>query len=368
MATHRSALPAPEVVRTKRRKKIITVLLIVLAALLVVGGIIGAVAAANWDDYKKLAADRKVVAVCNNYEIPYEELRFVTLFYKDMLADTYGDKIWDDPATAEAYRAELEELVRKNLNQNYIILSACASLGIKTGGSELESQIDDQISTIKDACESKEAYRDWLDEHWMTEHYLRFSISVSLMESALYYAMMDKDMFLYTLENAGDFMDYVETSGSFVRTIHVFIENEEGEDPAANLARAKKISDTLRAIDDPQERRAKMSEYIGSTDNDDLSSVTSDGYYFTRGEMDEDYEKASFGIEMGEVSEPVVCSGGNFVIMRLAPETSYIANNVSRLLDNYHSVCMGEYEEKFRPSCEVFFTEYGASIDLVAIN
>lgn len=368
MANNRSPVPAAKGAPAPRRKKTVTILLIVLASLLVVGGVIGAVVAANWDEYKKLAADRKVVAICNNYEIPYEELRFVTMFYKDMLANTYGADIWDDPATAESYREELEKLVRENLNQNYVVLSACASLGIKTGGSELESQIDDQIDGIKQSCESKKEYKAWLDEHWMTEHYLRFSISVNILESALYYAMMDKDMFFYTLENAGDFMDYVEDSGDFVRTIHVFIDNKDGEDPAANLARAKEISDELRAIDDPQARRSKMSEYIGSKDNDDLTSITGDGYYFTRGEMDEAYEDASFGLEMGEVSEPVVCSGGNFIIMRLYPETSYIASNVSSLLDNYHSVCMGEYEEKFRPSCEVFFTEYGASIDLVAMS
>jgi hypothetical protein len=102
--------------------------------------------------------------------------------------------------------------------------------------------------------------------------------------------------------------------------------------------------------------------------NDDLFSVTGNGYYFTRGEMDEVYENAAFGLAIGEVSEAVVCGGGNFVMMRLAPEEEYIRNNVETLLDNYHSVAMGIYQEQFRPDCGVVFNEYGESIDLVAME
>ncbi len=37
-----------------------------------------------------------------------------------------------------------------------------------------------------------------------------------------------------------------------------------------------------------------MNGYIGSALNDDLSMVSKDGYYFTRGEMDEIYEAEHF--------------------------------------------------------------------------
>jgi parvulin-like peptidyl-prolyl isomerase len=96
--------------------------------------------------------------------------------------------------------------------------------------------------------------------------------------------------------------------------------------------------------------------------------VTGDGYYFTRGEMDEAYEKAAFDLAIGEVSEPVVCSGGNFVIMRLYPDAAYIKENTQQLLDNYHGVAVGIYEEQFREDCAVFFNEYGESIDLLSIK
>ena len=107
-----------------KKKKIITIVIVAVLAVALVAGVVAAVAAANWEEYKQYAADRKIVATCNGFDIPYEELYFVTMFYKDALADTYGEGIWEDPATAEQYRAELEELVMENLNQNYVVLSA----------------------------------------------------------------------------------------------------------------------------------------------------------------------------------------------------------------------------------------------------
>ena len=61
--------------------------------------------------------NKKVIGSVGEYEIPYEQLRFVTMTYKAELDACYGDgnnqngTIWDDAATAEKYRAELEELV-----------------------------------------------------------------------------------------------------------------------------------------------------------------------------------------------------------------------------------------------------------------
>ncbi len=369
MASAKSpALTAKAGSGSKRKKKILTVVVVVTLAVMLIGGVVAAIVAANWEEYKQYAADRKTVAVCNGYDIPYEELRFVTMFYKDMLADTYGSGIWEDATTAEQYRGELERLVSENLNQNYLVLSACDRLGIDTDNAKIDDYVDEQMEELRDSFASKAEYKAWMEEHWMTEHYMRFSIGIGYLESAIYYTLLDNKLYTYTLSNVDEFMDYVETSGEFVRTIHVYIENVDGEDPAANLARAQEISDILQAIEDPTERRAQMSEYIGSKDNDDLQSLTSDGYYFTRGEMDEIYEKAAFALEMGDVSEPVVCSGGNFIMMRLPPEEEYIAKNVQTLLNNYHSVYLGKYVDQFKPNCAVTFTEYGRSIDLVALQ
>ena len=350
------------------KKKTVTIIVVIILAVALVAGIVTTIVVSNWAEYKQYAADRKTVATCNGYEIPYEELYFVTMFYKDALASTYGADIWDDPVTAEQYREELETLVAENLCENYLVLSACRNLSIKTTGSDIDKYVDSEMKALRAEFKTQKEYETWLSEHWMTEHYMRFSIGISYLESAVYYTLLDNEMFRFSLSNAADFRDYVENSGDYVRTIHVFIENEEGEDPDANLAEAKKISDALRAVEDPHERRELMSDYIGSTVNDDLLTVTGDGYYFTRGEMDEIYENASFDLAIGEVSEPVVCSGGTFVIMRLYPDSAYIEENTQKLLDSYHGVAVGMYEDQFREDCHVVWNEYGKSIDLLSLQ
>lgn len=351
-----------------KKKKLLTIIISAVLAVALIAGVMATIVASNREDYKRYAFERKTVATCNGFEIPYEELYFLTMFYKDSLANTYGEHIWDDPSTAEEHRTELEALVATNLNQNYIILSACRHLGIKTEGADVDRYVDKEIEELKKSFESDKEYEAWLAEHWMTEHYMRFSLGVSYLESALYYTLLDNGLLRYTMENVEDFRNYVENSGDFVRTIHVYIENAEGEDPARNLAQAQEISRSLRAVEDISARRALMSEYIGSAINDDLLSVTGDGYYFTRTEMDERYEEAAFGLAVGDVSEPVVCRGGNFVIMRLYPDADYIKNNTKKLMDNYHGVAVGLYEEQFRSDCVVSFNEYGESLDLLSLK
>ena len=57
---------------------------------------------------KQEKLEQTVVGTCGGFDVLYEELRYVTLTYKEMFESTYGKGIWDDPESAEKYRAELE--------------------------------------------------------------------------------------------------------------------------------------------------------------------------------------------------------------------------------------------------------------------
>ena len=360
--------PIPATAKKKKSRRVKPWVIVVIAVALVLCTVAGVVAF-NFNTWRQNAQNRKTVAVCNGFEIPYEELRFLTVFYKTQMAEQYGDDIWDNPAVAETYREKLEKLVKDNLNQNYVVLSAAKQLGIATSSKTVDNYIDQQIDALKAECGSTKAYKKFLNENGMSESYLRFTLSVGFVESAIHYTLLDSDSYQFRYEdNANEFVKHVLTSGEYVRTLHVYIENAAGEDPAANLATAQKISDNLKDAESISARRSMLSTYIGSEINDDLMTVTGDGYYFTRGEMVQAYEDASFALEIGEVSDPVVCSGGNFVIMRLEPEETYVQNNLKELMDAYYGVCLNDYIEVFRPMCDVFFTEYGKTLDLLTIQ
>ena len=92
--------------------------------------------------------EMRVVGKCDEYDIYYEELRFVTQTYKNTLEQKYGKGIWDDAQTAEKYRAELESLVLENLKANYAILTGCKNLFIDINSQEIDQYVQEQIEDL----------------------------------------------------------------------------------------------------------------------------------------------------------------------------------------------------------------------------
>ncbi len=316
--------------------------------------------------------NEKIVATCNGYEIKYEELRFVTMLYKDTLAATYGSDIWDDPVKAESYRAELEEMVQEHLRENYVILTTCAdyNINLQIDGDEAQTYADKQIDEFIDQAfeGKKKLYREWLSEHWMTEGYFTFSLKVNYLESVLFYTLLDGGLFHFDTENIDEYIDYILTGDGYARTIQVFIRNDKQDSPEANLAEAQMISQALQAAGNAEAREQMMRTYIGSSVNEDLYDVSGDGYYFTKGEMDSVYEEVAFNLEVGEASEAFACSGGYYVIMRLSPEEDYVMTNCATLLRNYQIAMLGLLEDHYRDDCTVIWNEYGQTIDLVTME
>ncbi len=366
MGNKKNSAVQPKKPQPKRNRKariaVIITLSVVLVALITVGIVLVA------RDISGYRQDKKVVALCNGFEIPYEELRFLTMLYKGEMEYEYGEGIWDDPATAEQYRAELEKRVWDNLPENYVILSTCRHLGIDTDSKTMKNYVKEYVQEMKDSVGGNKEYKEFLAEQAMSENHFEFQMGISYLESAIYYTLNDNGIYAYTQENISDFIDYVMESDEYARTIHVYIENQEGETVEDRLARAQVITDRLLAITDDEERLAAMRAYIGSEVNDDLYSVSLDGSYFTHGEMDQPYEDAAFGLELYGVSEPFVSSGGVFVLMRLPLEEDYVTQNCGTMLEYWQAVKMGLYMDQFRESCTVDLTEYGKSIDLVAMK
>ena len=101
--------------------------------------------------------DQKVVGTCAGYDVLYEELRYVTLTYKKMFESTYGEGIWDDPAVAETYRAELEETVKRIMLNNYAVLAACQAHAITAEdfkSDAIQDAVDAEIAAAEQARDS----------------------------------------------------------------------------------------------------------------------------------------------------------------------------------------------------------------------
>ena len=318
--------------------------------------------------------EMRVIGKCDEYDIYYEELRFVADTYKKTLEKKYGDGIWENPNTAQKYRAELEELVLENLKANYAILIGCQNLFIDTKDAEIDTYVQEQIEALVNQSEAQggfggsfDAYLEWLSENKLTDHYLRFIYRTSYLESAMYYAAVDGGLFEYSEKNISDFMDYVLESGDYARTLHIYIPVEDQSKRDEYYETAQSIADALAACTDDDDRYSLMGEYIGSSVNKDMT-ITETGYYFTYNEMGEEYENAAFALEEYQTSDVVEYGDGYYVIMRMPIEELYVLMNGNQLLQYYQSAKLGAYEDGIKENMIVELNEYGKSLDLVNLE
>lgn len=318
--------------------------------------------------------EMRVVGKCDEYDIYYEELRFVTNTYKAQLEQKYGKGIWEDAGTAEQYRGELEALVLENLKANYAILTGCKNLMVNTTDKEIDAYVQEQIEGLVNQSESEggfggdfDAYLTWLAENGLTDHYLRFVYRVGYLESAMYYALVDGGIFEYSESNFSEYLDYVLAGEDYARTIHVYIPIEDINKKGSYYDTAKAIADELAACEDDDQRYSLMCRHIGSAVNKDLT-ITEMGYYFTYNEMGEAYEYAAFALDEYEASDVVEYGGGYYVIMRMPIRELDVLMYGEQLLQYYQSAKMGEYQDGIKENMTVELNEYGKSLDLVNLD
>ena len=342
---------APRPGRNTKKIVILSVIAVLVAAAILS---VALILILDWDEYHYIPADRKTVATCNGYKIPYEELRFVTMLAKSEMAYEYGEDIWKDPATAESYRAELEARVRETLTYHYALITTSESVNQKPSRWDQKQYVDEQIQAIKlELLEQKMDYDTYLSECYMTRHYHRTYLGMEYLERVfLPGKLVELDGYEYSHDNINDYVDYVMTGEDYVSVVQIRTENVET---------AQTISDALQAETDFDARYELFCEYIGGKYNKDTTLFGSNGLYYTRGQRSKTYEDAAFALADGEVSDPVVAEDGIWVIMRLPLKETYVKMNAHTLLNHYYNAIINR-------ACTVEFNDYGSSIDLVAMQ
>ncbi|MBR2019882.1 MAG: hypothetical protein IKA05_05745 [Clostridia bacterium] len=302
---------------------------------------------------------QKVIGTCAGYDVLYEELRYVTLSYKDMFAATYGKEIWDTPESAEKYRAELEGVVWDMMLNNYAVLATCAYYmdASSINDSGIDEAVDAQVQEAMEESGGKSAFRDSLKEMYMTEHFLRFCLRVAQLENELLYVLCDD---LGVIENDLDrFIAWLE-DGNFRYVQHVFISNDPGDDVEENRATAEEIRRRLLEGED-------ISTFVGSAVNEDLQNAAP--YFLVKDVYVDEMESAAFSMHfIGDVSRVVEVDTGFYVMVLLEHNESSLLLQASDLLTSYQWAKVEEEVETFRPKIELELNDYGKSIDLLAIQ
>ncbi len=317
----------------------------------------------------------RVIGTCGEYEILYEELRFVTMTYKAELDAQYGDgiadngTIWDDPATAEQYRAELEEYVWNTMKENYSVLQACAEQGVRKAiydSDYVQKNVDEMMAALIADYSSNREYKADLEESYMTENLFRFYFAVDEMKYYLYTALEQKDAFI---TDEREFEQWL-VDDNCVYVQHFLRYNKDGVDADINRQLLSEARENLVS------EKWTLSECINSLINEDMTNVAP--YFLVRHVHDDALVDAAVALRyVGDVSPIVETEEAMYVLVMMKEEEienengtveTPLSQQLTTLLSNYQWAIVGDYVEAAKANVVIELNEFGKSIDLLTIQ
>ena len=358
--------------------------------------------------------ESRVVGHFGDFEVKYEELRYVTLLNKrnlDVELGKYGEL---DAEGKQEYEKLLKERVYEDIKSNYVILTLCNEYGIRTDSLVLRMKVQEDIQSFVDDTFGGNAskYKEWLKEEGLTDTFLRFTFRVDYLEKELQeHFVKNKIDIKYDETDLNGFVDYVMNGGDFVRTIHIFYptkhpytseevrkafvsqmpQGELDDDEYASMKhawlqklkedadnynsisafdRAVSASAELISVKNDEDRYNEIKKYIGKAPYIEEISIPSHvaGIYMTYGQMDKTYEDAAYGLEAYGVSGAVKTDDGYFVIMRLPLREEDVKDQAVELLAKYQYVPLKLREDEVRGEIKFEGNEYFDGISLIDIE
>ncbi len=299
---------------------------------------------------KSTKEEMRVIGTCGDYDVLYEELRYVNMNYKKRFEATYGKDVWSDSEKCE----DLKNTVLDVMTYNYAVLSLCREVGISHEDKKIQESVQSYIEDIVEAYGGMKEYKKALKSEFLTDHYVRFNTAVDTVEAELFYVYTQD---LELIENDDEKLLDFFTDGGCARTLHVFVKNDERESIDDNRALAEQVRQSY--IDG-----TPMDELIANY-NQDLTITTKTGLYFTYGQMEEYYEKAAFATKVGGVSEVVEASDGFYVIFRLEADEQQVISNYQTLKENYQYAKLSGFIKEKQNELRIELNDFGNGIDFV---
>ena len=318
--------------------------------------------------------ESRVVGSFGNYEVKYEELRYVTLINKRELDAEMGKYDTLSESKKAEYEKRLEEAVLDDIKNNYAVLLLCDEYGINTGSIVARFETQKKIQALVDDEFDGDVgkYKEWLKANGLTDGFLRFTYRVEYFEEKLYdYFVKNNVNIEYDNTDFDGFIEYVTSGEDWVRTIHAYYPKQWQYAPANYNAktRAETAYAKIIAAEGNGDRYNAMKTEIGKAPMVKGYSVeTEDGIYFTYGQMGEKYENTSYSLAEYGVSEVIETEDGYYIIMRLPIEKDYVAKHAAALLTQYRYAALKVSIDEKMADMEFSGNEYFDGISLVDIK
>ena len=174
----------------------------------------------------------KTVAKAGNVKILYEELYYFAMNKRAEMVAEEGEHVFDDPEK----RAKLENFVWGQLLTRE---TALRSVGEDYGLSVYDGELSDNIKNDIDALVrenyngDRKTYVRALEGGYLTDHYLRMIVGVSdYLSASIVLNMMKRG----EVDTSDEAVWKAARSSALIRTIHVFLSNDNGRTDAENRA------------------------------------------------------------------------------------------------------------------------------------
>ena len=325
--------------------------------------------------------EARVVGAVGEFEVRYEELRYITLLHKASLDEELGKYDSLNESGKAEYEQKLSERVMADIENNYVILSLCEKYGINTDSYAARKYVDDGIKSVvkTDFGGSVEKYKAWLEENNITDSVLRLLFKVEFLEGELLDYVDENGMGIkYGEQNLTEFIEYVMDSEDWIRTVHVFYPrklsntdwySEEYLASYNGLAMAQSARDSVVSSSwKDEERMNTMYSEIGRAPMIEGISTTGNGSYFTLGQMGDGYEAAAFALDEYGISEVVETEDGYYVIMRLPKDENDVKAQVEILLSYYRYAVLKEQMDAEEELLSFAGNEYFGSFELIDVK
>ncbi len=335
------------------KKRIVKMICIALSAVLLSAALLSC---GGMKPVKSKGDELKIVMTVDGQEIYYEELRYIALNARRDYEAKYGEDCFADPDQGEEYKASFEKFVLDSLKKNAIIMSYAEELGVDTDSSDIEKTVQNTVEQMADEAGGKDGYLTRLEENFMTDHLLRYNLQCAEVHNLLQMKLVEKKI----IDGSDEAAEASIKGDDFIRTLHVYIQNDEGEDIEENRKKAQRALDELRAGE-------KLTSTIGRY-SEDFYMTTTDGYYFTYGEYEQPYEDAAMALDIGEYSEVIETSTGFFVICRLEKDEEYMEKNFEALKERYLYAAADRCLTERAENANVAMTDFGKSLVLTDIK
>lgn len=300
--------------------------------------------------------DLNIVANVFGQPVYLEEVNYLVYNYKLEMEGIYGEGIWDTPESSEKYRGELLEKVEAAMIDNPTFVSICREYDIELDDKDTEDYVKDYINDFAEQLGGKDEYKKQLAENGMTDHHLRYLLSIESSREELRQALC-KDG---SIDDSDETARAAIEGDEFIRTLHVLIRNDVGDDIEENRKLAEKV---VSQLDEGEPLTRMIGRY-----SEDVFMTTTDGYYFTRGEYEKAYEDAAFALAENEYSGVIEGDSGFYIIMRLPKEADYIEKNFESLKDRYLFVMFENIICERAAEAEIEYTDYGKTLDILNLG